>query len=65
MEEGLAALSQESDKFIHRIIPALPVGPRGKPYEYKSLGRNQPYEIICYGADHREGGTALISQAIS
>lgn len=30
--------------------------PWGRPYQYNQPGRNEPYEVICYGADGREGG---------
>lgn len=31
--------------------------PWGKPYEYNCPGHNnEPYEVICFGADGREGG---------
>ncbi|QNN23146.1 prepilin-type N-terminal cleavage/methylation domain-containing protein [Planctomycetales bacterium ZRK34] len=30
--------------------------PWNRPYQYNNPGRNEPYEVICYGADGREGG---------
>lgn len=32
--------------------------PWNRPYQYNQPGRNEPYEVICYGADGREGGDA-------
>ena len=32
------------------------VDPWGRSYQYNQPGRNEPYEVICYGADGREGG---------
>jgi len=30
--------------------------PWGRPYEYNSPGRDEPFEVISFGADGREGG---------
>lgn len=30
--------------------------PWGNPYEYSSPGHDEPFEIVCYGADGRDGG---------
>jgi general secretion pathway protein G len=38
----------------------LPKDPWGNPYSYRSPGdNNADYEIICYGADGKEGGTGI------
>ncbi len=41
-------------------LEVLPVkktnDPWGRPYQYNQPGRSEPYEVICYGADGREGG---------
>jgi len=56
-EEGLAILSSRSDKLSEPLIKQLPSDPWGHPYQYNQPGRNgEPYEIICFGADGREGG---------
>lgn len=34
----------------------IPTDPWGKPYIYRSPGRNGGYEIVSYGEDGREGG---------
>lgn len=57
-EEGLSVLTQKNDKFADGIISFLPQDPWGKPYEYTCPGREFAFEIVSYGADHREGGTA-------
>lgn len=57
-QEGLAALSGPSDEFAEGILTFVPSDPWGNPYEYVSPGRSTPYDVACYGADHREGGTA-------
>ena len=56
-EEGLAVLAKPSDEYVEGIMTFLPSGPWGHAYEYVSPGKTKPYDIICYGADHREGGT--------
>ena len=37
-------------------IRRLPTDPWGNPYQYNAPGRDGPYEVICFGADGREGG---------
>lgn len=44
-EEGLGVLAIKKNK-----------DPWGRPYQYNQPGRNEPYEVLCYGADGREGG---------
>jgi general secretion pathway protein G len=56
-DEGLAILAQKTDAFPDGLLNKLPVDPWGHTYEYNQPGRNGPYEVISYGADHREGGT--------
>ncbi|QDT07413.1 Type II secretion system protein G precursor [Rubripirellula lacrimiformis] len=57
-QEGLPVLSQPSDEFAEGILTFVPSDPWGHPYEYVSPGKTKPYDVSCYGADHREGGTA-------
>ena len=33
--------------------------PWGNPYEYNSPGAKEPYEVISFGADGREGGDGI------
>ena len=56
-QEGLAVLAAKSDAFPEGLLDFLPVDPWGHAYEYVSPGRVRPFEIISYGADHREGGS--------
>ncbi|QDV42572.1 Type II secretion system protein G precursor [Stieleria neptunia] len=56
-QEGLAVLAQSSDDFVDGIIPFVPLDPWDNPYEYVSPGRSSAYEVTCYGADNREGGS--------
>ena len=48
--EGLKALSPEFVKVIQN-------DPWGRPYVYVQPGKGGAYDVICYGADGREGGT--------
>lgn len=48
-DEGLAVLAP---KFIDKIRN----DPWGNPYVYNQPGTDSPYDLICYGADGREGG---------
>ncbi|EMI25184.1 general secretion pathway protein G [Rhodopirellula europaea SH398] len=57
-QEGLDVLASPSDEFAEGILTFVPSDPWGNPYEYVSPGRSTPYDVSCYGADHREGGTA-------
>ena len=55
-QQGVEVLSQSSDEFTDGLLSFVPVDPWGNEYEYVSPGKTKPYDIICYGADHREGG---------
>ncbi len=55
-EEGLAVLTKPSDDFPNGLLSFLPDDPWGHPYEYVSPGRTAAFEVVSYGADHREGG---------
>jgi general secretion pathway protein G len=48
-QEGLKVLTPE-------FIKVLQNDPWGNPYQYVQPGKSGPYDIICYGADGREGG---------
>lgn len=56
-EEGLAVLTKGTDQHPEPILPRLPKDPWGRDYVYLQPGRSEPYEILCLGADGREGGT--------
>lgn len=55
-DEGLECLAQPSEKFPEGVLNKMPRDPWGHPYQYNQPGHSGPYEILCYGADGREGG---------
>jgi general secretion pathway protein G len=55
-EEGIAILTKGTSSYPDGFIKKLPLDPWGKPYEYNSPGAKSPFEILCLGADGREGG---------
>lgn len=56
-EEGLAILAQASGESPDGYLKKLSKDPWKRDYEYNSPGRdNAAYEVICLGADGREGG---------
>ena len=55
-EEKLDILTRPNKKFSDALLKKLPKDPWGNPYEYIPLG-NRDFELICYGADGREGGS--------
>ncbi len=56
-EEGLGVLAAKLEEYPDGMLSFVPDDPWGHDYEYISPGRSQPFDIICYGADHQEGGT--------
>ena len=55
--EGLDVLAKPTEEFPDGLLTFLPRDPWDNPYEYFCPGRTMPFDIICYGADHREGGS--------
>lgn len=55
-DEGLRVLVEPNEEFPDGLLTFLPKDPWGYEYEYISPGRLTPYEVISYGADHKEGG---------
>ena len=55
-EEGIDILVKPSEEFSDGLLSKLPLDPWKHPYQYNAPGRNGPYEVVCYGADGREGG---------
>jgi len=55
-DEGLDTLTKKTNAFPDGLINKTPKDPWGRPYQYNRPGKNQPYEVICHGADGREGG---------
>jgi len=56
-EEGIAVLAAKTSDFPDGLLNKVPNDPWGNPYEYVVPGSNGPYEVICYGGDHRQGGS--------
>lgn len=55
-EEGIEILATASDRFPDGILNKVPNDPWRHPYQYNSPGEKSPFEVICLGADGREGG---------
>lgn len=55
-DEGLEILTRASNKLPEPLLNQTPIDPWGRPYEYNQPGRNDPYEVLSFGADGREGG---------
>ena len=55
-EEGLRVLTEQDAAFEEGILKTIPLDPWKRPYQYNSPGSNSAYEVICLGADGREGG---------
>src|SRR5688572_33234548 len=55
-EEGIEILATNSDEFPDGILNKVPDDPWRHPYQYNSPGEKSPFEVICLGADGREGG---------
>ena len=55
-EEGIDILAAPLDDYPDGLLSFIPDDPWGNAYEYVSPGRIKAFDIICYGADHREGG---------
>ena len=56
-EEGLDVLRRKTEKLDEPLLTQDPVDPWGNAYQYNTPGRDGgPYEVICFGADGRDGG---------
>lgn len=57
-EEGLEALIRPTEKNPEPLLAGkeIPRDPWDRAYLYNSPGADGPYEVICLGADGREGG---------
>lgn len=55
-EEGLEILASGTDSWPGGFLTKVPKDPWKHPYEYLSPGSDSAYEVLCLGADHREGG---------
>jgi len=54
-EEGLDVLCKPTANDPHPLLDKFPIDPWGNPLQYNSTGKT--YELICYGADGKPGGT--------
>jgi len=64
-EEGLALLGQANERFPEPLLQGAVLDPWGRSYQYNQPGRNGPYEVICFGADGREGGSGINADIVS
>jgi general secretion pathway protein G len=64
-EEGLGVLRRKSEKISEPLLTQEPVDPWGHAYQYNAPGRDGPYEVICFGADGREGGSGADKDIVS
>lgn len=55
-DEGLQILVDGTESFPTGWIKKLDKDPWGNEYEYFSPGSVGPFEVVCLGADGREGG---------
>ncbi|MDG2221810.1 MAG: type II secretion system major pseudopilin GspG [Rubripirellula sp.] len=55
-DEGLNVLSEGTSTWPDGFLNKVPLDPWKNSYEYVSPGSTEPYEVICLGADGREGG---------
>src|SRR5688572_15598224 len=56
-DDGLALLATKSDEFPEPLLKQPLLDPWGREYQYNRPGPGEePYEVICFGADGREGG---------
>ncbi len=55
-DEGLAVLVEGTPTFPDGFLDRMPRDPWKHDYEYVSPGRDSPFEVLCLGADGKEGG---------
>jgi len=58
-DEGLEILAQPTQNSPSGYLDKISKDPWKRPYEYMSPGSKGPYEIICLGADGKEGGQGV------
>jgi len=64
-DEGLPALRKSTDRIPDPLLTQDPKDPWNRQYQYNQPGRAGPYEVICFGADGREGGTGADADIVS
>ncbi len=55
-EEGIEILTSGTASFPDGFLKKTPPDPWGHAYEYVSPATSSPFEVVCLGADGREGG---------
>ena len=55
--KGQAGGASAKEKLVDKLLSKVPKDPWGRPYQYNQPGRNGAFEIICFGADGREGSS--------
>ncbi len=55
-DEGLEILVDGTSSFPDGFLPKIAKDPWDRLYEYVSPGRESVYEVMCLGADGKEGG---------
>ncbi len=58
-DEGLAVLTTPGEKLPDPLLSSVPRDPWDRPYQYNCPGATSAFEVICYGADGREGGEGI------
>jgi general secretion pathway protein G len=64
-DEGLSILTKKTEKFAEPLLAQVPVDPWSRAYVYIQPGRGHAYEVICLGADGREGGEGADADIVS
>jgi general secretion pathway protein G len=56
-QDGLAVLTQTSDRLPEPLLKKIPLDPWGRAYVYVTPGRSDRFEVLSLGKDGREGGS--------
>jgi len=64
-DEGLDVLRKPTERIPEPLLTQEPKDPWSHAYQYNEPGRTEPYEVICFGADGREGGTGADMDIVS
>lgn len=66
-DEGLEILTKPTERLPEPLLSQrrVPDDPWGRAYQYDAPGRDEPYEIVCFGADGREGGAGGDADIVS
>jgi len=64
-DEGLEILVSGTEVFPDGLLNKVPADPWRNAYQYNSPGQVEPFEVLCLGADGREGGEKAASDISS